>query len=124
MISLSSSAVFDALGDAHAGDRLVEHQQLGVLDQQHADLEPLLLSVAQGLRQPIEVILQEDHLRDLVHALLDLLGPVPEQRADDVAAERQRELEVLEDGEVLVDRRRLEFAADAEADDLLLLAGR
>src|SRR5277367_1114951 len=31
-----------ALVDAHASDRLVEHQELGILDQQHADLEPLL----------------------------------------------------------------------------------
>ena len=58
-----------ALRDAHAGDRLVEHQQLGVLDQQHADLEPLLLAVAEQFRRPVEAVLQEDHLGDLVHAL-------------------------------------------------------
>ena len=29
----------------HAGHRLVEQQQLGVLHQQHADLQPLLLAV-------------------------------------------------------------------------------
>jgi len=32
-----------AFGDAHAGDRLVEEEQLGILDDQRADLEPLLL---------------------------------------------------------------------------------
>ena len=31
----------------HAGDRLVEQQQLRLLHQQHADLEPLLLPVRQ-----------------------------------------------------------------------------
>ena len=31
----------------HAGDRLVDQQQLGLLHQQHADLEPLLLAVRQ-----------------------------------------------------------------------------
>ena len=30
---------------AHAGDRLVEQQQPGLLHQQHADLQPLLLAV-------------------------------------------------------------------------------
>ena len=35
----------------HAGHRLVEQQQLGVLHQQHADLEPLLLAVAQAARR-------------------------------------------------------------------------
>src|ERR1044072_1264189 len=29
-----------ALGPAHAGDGLVQHQEIGVLDQRHADLEP------------------------------------------------------------------------------------
>ena len=36
---------------AHPGDRLVEQQQLGVLHQQHADLQPLLLAVRQGAGQ-------------------------------------------------------------------------
>src|SRR3989344_5834328 len=31
------------LARAHAGNRLVQHQQLGLLHQQHADLQPLLL---------------------------------------------------------------------------------
>ena len=34
----------------HAGDRLVEQQQLGLLHQQHADLEPLLLAVREQAR--------------------------------------------------------------------------
>ena len=122
MISLSSSAVFAALGHAHAGNRLVEHQQLGVLDQQHADLQPLLLAVAQRFGRAIELILEKDHGGDLVHALDHLLGAFPEQRADDVTAARHRQFEILEHGEVFVDGRRLEFAADAAADDLLLLA--
>jgi len=29
----------------HASDRLVDQQQLGILHQDHTDLEPLLLSV-------------------------------------------------------------------------------
>src|SRR5277367_2231715 len=34
-----------SLGHAHAGNGLVEHQQVRILDQQHADLEPLLLAM-------------------------------------------------------------------------------
>ena len=48
LISLSSSAVCCGLGVGHAGDRLVDQQQLRVLRQQHADLEPLLLAVRQA----------------------------------------------------------------------------
>ena len=46
----SSSAVRLGLGVGHAGDRLVDQQQLRVLHQQHADLEPLLLAVARAAR--------------------------------------------------------------------------
>ena len=34
------------LAVGHSGDRFVEQQQLPVMDQQHADFEPLLLAVA------------------------------------------------------------------------------
>ncbi len=69
MIRLSSSAVLLALADAHAGDRLVEHQQLRVLDQQHADLQPLLLAVAEEGGLLVQVVLEEDHLGDLLDAV-------------------------------------------------------
>ena len=46
----SSSPVSSRLLGAHPGDRLVEQQQLGVLHQQHADLEPLLLAVRAACR--------------------------------------------------------------------------
>ena len=39
------------LGVGHAGDRLVDQQQLRVLRQQHADLEPLLLAVRERRRR-------------------------------------------------------------------------
>ena len=41
------------LAVGHAGDRLVEQQQRAVVDQQHADLEPLLLAVAQARRPAV-----------------------------------------------------------------------
>ena len=36
-----------AFGGAHPGHRLVEHHQLWLLHQEHPDLQPLLLTVAQ-----------------------------------------------------------------------------
>ena len=66
MMRLSSSAVLARSLHAHAGDRLVEHQQVRVLDQQHADLEPLLLAVAEQGCAHVEAVLQEDHLRDFI----------------------------------------------------------
>ena len=62
-----------ALADAHAGYRLVEHQKLRILDQQHADLEPLLLTVAEQIGTHVETILEEDHLGDF----LDAFGAPP-----------------------------------------------
>src|SRR4029079_6564895 len=67
------------------------------------------------------MVLQEDHRGHVLHLLADLLGPLPEQRTGDVAATRQREFEILEHGEVFVDRGGLELAPDPEADDFLLL---
>jgi hypothetical protein len=62
----SSSAV-SSRSRAHAGDRLVEHQQLGLLHQQHADLQPLLLAVrAAGLG--VEPVAQADLLGHRLHA--------------------------------------------------------
>ena len=112
----------DAFADAHAGDRLVEHQQVGVLDQQHADLEPLLLAVAEQSRHRCSRrSFEEDHLGDFLDR-----GRAPgvareRQRAEHGTAARKGDLQVLEHGEIVVDRRRLELAADAGLHDLVLL---
>ena len=122
MMRLSSSAVLARSRDAHAGDRLVEHQQLRVLDQQHADLEPLLLAVAEQSRRQRssrsfrKIISATSSTRSL-HLGVALEG----QRAEHGAAARKRNLQILEHGEVFVDRRRLELAADAGLHDLVLL---
>ena len=59
----SAREVEDQLGGllglavGHAGDRLVEQQQSAVVDQQHADLEPLLLAVARARRPACAALL-------------------------------------------------------------------
>ena len=112
----------DALADAHAGDRLVEHQKFRVLDQQHADLEPLLLAVAEQLGASMSSwsfrkIISATSCDAVAHRGVALEG----QRAEHGAAARIGDLEILEHREILVDRRVLELAADAGLHDLVLL---
>jgi hypothetical protein len=70
----SSSAGQFALAHAHAGDGFVEHQQLGVLHQQHADLQPLLLPVRQQARLGVELLAETDLGGHRLDPLLDLVG--------------------------------------------------
>ena len=111
------------LGVGHAGDRLVDQQQLRVLRQQHADLQPLLLAVARGSpasrsRSAVEA----DDVEDLVDAPA-LVGGVraEQQRRAGAAVGLQRQLEVVVDRVALEHGRLLELAADAELGDLGLV---
>ncbi len=121
MMRLSSSAVLARSLHAHAGDRLVEHQQLRVLDQQHADLQPLLLAVAEQGGAHVEAVLQEDHFRDFMDAVAHGGVAREGQRAEHGASARKRNLEILEHGQIVVDRRGLELAPHPGLDDLVLL---
>ncbi|MGY4355108.1 hypothetical protein ACVW0J_001601 [Bradyrhizobium sp. i1.7.7] len=121
MMRLSSSCGLGAFGHAHARDGLVEHQQIRILDQQHADFEPLLLAVAEQIGVHVEPILQEDHFGDFVHPVAHGGVAGEGQRAEHRAAARIGDLQILEHREIVVDRRVLEFAADARLDDLVFL---
>ena len=57
----------DALAHAHAGDGFVQHQEIRILDQQHADFQPLLLAVAEEFSPLLQVIGKKDSLRDFLH---------------------------------------------------------
>ena len=66
----SSSAVRSVSCGVMPGDRLVDQQQLRVLHQQHADLEPLLLAVRQrAARASSRCSRQADDLEHLVDAV-------------------------------------------------------
>src|SRR5437016_5738376 len=52
----------------HAGDRLVDQQELRLLCQQHADLEPLLLPVRETPRHSLAQCRQAYDLQDAVDA--------------------------------------------------------
>jgi hypothetical protein len=103
----------------HAGHGLVEQQQLGVLHQQHADLQPLLLAVAQVARPCAHAVGQVDGVQQLGRC-----GRSGPNRGGSSMAARhalvglQRQLQVLEHAELLEHRGLLELAADAQLGDL------
>ncbi len=101
----------------HARDGLVEQQELRVLDEQHADLEPLLLPVAERAGNGTRPVGETDGDEDILDARAMLPPHAIEQRAPDAARCPQRQLEILEHREVLEYRRLLELAPDAEIGD-------
>src|SRR5262245_59934581 len=105
----------------HSRYWLVDHEELGILDHDHADLEPLLLAVGESAGALARVRGQADGLQDGVDALT--LGPAQarlERGKNALARARQRQLEVLPHGELGEDRRRLELAAHPKRCDLVL----
>ncbi len=50
----------------HAGDRLVDQQQLRLLHQQHADLKPLLLAVGEHSSQHVLLVREADDFENVV----------------------------------------------------------
>ena len=102
----------------HAGDRLVDEQQLRLLHEQHADLEPLLLSVREGAGQRGALRREPDDVEDV----LDVPALGARQPGDEILPERlvapDGELEVLEHGQALEHSRLLKLAPDARLCDL------
>src|SRR3989344_5976182 len=104
----------------HAGHGLVEQQQLGVLHQQHADLEPLLLAVRKQAGRALGLVLEVDELQHGANAVELLATELEEHRGARTAVGLERELQVLEHAQVLEDGRLLKLAADADLGDLVL----
>ena len=102
----------------HAGNRLVEQQQLRVLHQQHADFEPLLLPVAQVPGQPVHAaneLNRHQHFRQPV-ALLRV--ELEEHRCLHALIGLERQFQVFKHRELLEHRRFLELAANAQLRNL------
>ena len=104
----------------HAGDGLVDQQHPRVLREQHADLEPLLLSVREQARAHLGVLFQPDRLEHALDPLFFALLELGEQRREHALLAGQRQLQILEHGVALKHRRPLELAADAALRDLVL----
>ncbi len=109
-----------ALARAHAGNGLVQQQQLRPLHQQHADFQPLLLAVAEPAGLLVEVIAQEDEIRQGFDLLDHSLAAAKKDRLQHALPVGHRDFEVLEDGQIFIHRRRLELAPHPSAYDLVL----
>src|SRR5262245_603722 len=112
------------LGVGHAGDRLVDQEELGLLRQQHADLQPLLLAVRQRAGDAAAHARQADSLENAVDALRFLAGLVPEQGLARAPVGLQGEADIVLDRVHVEHGRLLELAADAEQRDLGLVEAR
>ncbi len=105
----------------HAGHRLVDQHQLGVLRQQHADLQPLFLAVAEARAQHMLLRLHADDRQDLGQPVV--LGP-GRRRAQQLvpgAHARQRQQEIVAHRVVIEHRGLLELPPDAERGDMRLV---
>src|SRR6185436_2803957 len=92
-----------------------------ILDQQHPDLEPLFLAMAEFIGIGVEAILQEDHFGDFLNAVAHRGVALESERAEYGASARVRNLQILEHREIDEHRWRLELAADAGLHNLVLL---
>ena len=111
----------EGFGVGHAGDRLVDQQQLRVVRQQHADLEPLLLAVRKGAGDPGAMVLETRSDEDQVDGCPDIRLLTGEEGRIDAARRFGREQKIVLDRVRLEHRRLLELAADAERGDLGLV---
>jgi len=108
----------------HAGDGLIDQQQLRLLRQQHADLEPLLLPMRERAGDAVADARQADDLEDAVDAARLLRRLVPEQRLARAPIGLERQADIVLDRVHVEHGRLLELAADAQQRDLRLVESR
>src|SRR3569623_1367547 len=104
----------------HAGDGFVHQQRLGLLHEQHADLQPLLLAVRQfgGARMTLRS--EHDRVQYRIDTVALLARHAREQRGPHALVGAHRELEVFRHAVFGKYRGFLKFTADARARDLVL----
>jgi len=104
----------------HASCGLVNEQEAGVLGEEHADLQPLLLAVRE--RAGLGVLLrgEADGLQNLPDAITLGRADAGEEGGKDAALALEREEQVLEDGVIGINGGGLEFPPDAEPVNLVL----
>ena len=109
--------VFAFLG-RHARGGLINQKQARVLRQQHPDLEPLLLPVAQDARLPVEIVAEADLGGDFGDARAVGIADPVEHRGQRSARLAERDAQVVPDALILEDGGALELAPDAGLRDL------
>ena len=105
----------------HAGRRFVHEQELRILRQEHADLQPLLLAVGEGAGQHFGLGREADRFQHRLDAVALFGGGAGKQRGEDAARAFEREQQIFKHRVVNVHGRRLKLAADAEPVDLWLV---
>ena len=105
----------------HAGHRFVEQQQLGLLHQQHADLQPLLLAVAEHAGLAVNFAGQVDGVQDAGQPVALRAVEPEEQGVLHALVRLERQLQVLEHRQLLEHRGLLELAANPQLGDLRLV---
>ena len=111
-------------GIAHPGRRLIDKQQLGILRQQHADLQPLFLAVRQGAGAGLTLRRQLDQVHNLIDALGVLRALSPKQTGPHPAPPLYGQADVVGDAVTVEHRGCLELAPDAQCRDSGLVARR
>src|SRR5215472_2667737 len=91
------------------------------MDQQHPDLEPLLLTMTQRASALSALLDEPDTCEGHIDAFAAIGRRARKEGPQDPATVGERQLEVLEDGQVLENRRPLQFAPDAEIGDFGLV---
>ena len=93
---------------------------MGVLRQQHADLQPLLLAVAQQAGHALALLGQMHGLQQFAKPIALLAAELGPHRKPRTTIASESQLQILDNGQRLEDGGLLELAADARAGDLLL----
>ena len=106
------------LAVGHAGDRLVDQQELRVLRQQHADFQPLLLPVRQRSGDARPMVGKPRRREDGVDRLPRLRVFASEQSRAHAARRLGRQQEIVLDRVIFEHGRLLELAPDPERRDL------
>src|SRR5690606_9968864 len=101
----------------HAGNGLVDEQELRILREQHPDLEPLLLAMAQKPGETVSLGRKARRFENLVDAVGFFRRGAGREYVTRAAIALEREEDVVLDRVALEDRGLLELAPDAEIGD-------
>lgn len=108
---------FSGFGIRHAGSRLVHEKQLRILGQQHADLQPLLLTVAEVGCELASLRTKPDQIKQIFNPLLLTTRNDMKQGGEWATRCLERQFQVVPDGMALKNGRFLKLAADPELGD-------
>src|SRR5205823_13892042 len=107
----------------HPRRRLVEQEEPRLLDEQHRDLEPLLLAVRERARQVAGALAQSDLVEHRDDRVVRVEAPARAERGGEALPTRRQE-HVLEDRVPREDRRRRSEEHTSELQSLAYLVCR